>query len=319
MKITVLDGYALNPGDLGWDSLSRLGEVEVFDRTESPEELFSRAAESDAVLINKIEIGKAELDRLPKLRYIGITATGYNNVDTAEARKHGVAVTNVPSYSTFSVAQHVFALLLEITDRTAMHSALVKDGGWHGSKDYCFYEGRLTELCGKTMGIVGMGNIGMRTAMIASALGMDVVYHSRSRKAAADELGFSFSTLDGLLEKSDVVSLHCPLSDDTRHMIDKRALTLMKRDAILINTARGALVDEDALFAALRDNRIRAAGLDVISEEPPRKDVPLFSLSNCIATPHTAWATFEARSRLMRTACSNLEAFLEGRTVNRVD
>lgn len=319
MKITVLDGYALNPGDLDWSRLSKLGDVEVFDRTDGPGELFSRACESDAVLINKIVIGKAELDRLPKLKYIGVTATGYNNVDTEEARRHGVAVTNVPSYSTFSVAQHVFALLLEITDRTALHSSLVRNGRWHESKDYCFYEGRLTELCGKTMGIVGMGNIGMRSAMIASALGMDVVYHSRSRKAEADKLGFSFSTLDGLLGKADVVSLHCPLTNDTRHMIDERALSLMKRDAILINTSRGALVDEDALFSALRDNRIRAAGVDVVEEEPPRKDVPLFGLPNFIATPHTAWATFEARSRLMSTVCSNLEAFLEGRIVNRVD
>ncbi len=318
MKITVLDGYTLNPGDLSWERFATLGTVTVYDRTR-PEELFERAENSDAIIINKVIIGKAELEKLPNLKYIGITATGYNNVDLIAAREKGVVVTNVPDYGTFSVAQHAFALLLELMNKTSLHSDLVKGGRWVKSEDYCFFAGRLSELYGKTIGIIGMGNIGMQTAKIASAFGMDVIYYSRSLKESAKALGFELVSQEELFSKADVISLHCPLTEETRHLINKNTLALMKKDAVLINTARGLLVDEQALYEALKEKKIRAAGLDVLSQEPPIKQSPLMSLPNCIITPHIAWATAEARKRLMDIAFCNLISFLEGKVQNCIN
>lgn len=318
MRITVLDGYTLNPGDLSWDDFYSLGEVKVYDRT-SAEELFQRAEDSDAIIINKVVIGEKELEKLPGLKYIGITATGYNNVDLEAANKKGITVTNVPAYSTFSVAQHTFALLLEIMNKTSIHSDLVKNGRWSTSKDYCFFEGRLSELHGKTIGIIGMGNIGMQTAKIASAFGMDVIYYSRSEKESAKALGFIPVQLKELLAESDVISLHCPLTEKTRNLINEHTIALMKKDAVLINTSRGPLVDENALYHALKQGRLQAAGLDVLSIEPPQKQSPLMGMPNCIITPHIAWATLEARRRLMATACDNLKSFIIGNAKNQIN
>lgn len=316
MKIVVLDGYGLNPGDMSWSPIEELGEVAVYDRT--PRELVvERAAGAEAVITNKTVLDRDMLAELPDVRYIGVLATGYNVVDIEEARRRGIVVTNIPAYSTASVAQMVWALLLAIVNRVEHYTEANRNGRWSSSGDFCYWDTPLTELAGKCMGIVGLGNIGKAVAKIASAMGMRVVaMTSKSQSELPD--GVEKMPLDALLASADVVSLHCPLTPDTHHLINERTLALMKPSAILINTGRGPLVDEEALARALNDRRLYAAGLDVLSAEPPRADNPLLTARNCYITPHIAWATREARERLMAIAADNLRNFISGTPVNNV-
>jgi glycerate dehydrogenase len=317
MKIAVLDGFCLNPGDLSWDALRRLGEVEVFDRT-AVEEVVSRAAGAEVVLLNKTPMPGHVLERLPSLRYIGVLATGYNVVDVETARSRGVVVTNVPTYGTASVAQFVFALLLELCHRVGMHADAVRAGEWSRNPDWSFWKSPLVELAGKTMGIVGFGRIGRQTGRIADAMGMRVIAHDTNRSNAPDYEGFRWAAVEELLGESDVVSLHAPLFPETCGMINVRTLDLMKPSSFLINTSRGALVKDQDLADALNAGRIAGAGLDVLSVEPPAAENPLLSARNCLVTPHMAWATREARSRLMDLVVENVEAFAAGKARNVV-
>ena len=315
MKIVVLDGYGLNPGDLSWDDFEQIGQLTVYDRTPA-DKVVERACGAQAVITNKTPITDADMEALPDLKYIGVLATGYNIVDTAAAARRGIAVSNIPAYSTMSVAQMVFSLLLAITNRVEHYTDQNRRGRWASNPDFCYWDHPLIELAGKRMGIVGFGNTGSATARIALALGMTpVVYTSKSSLPDGMEKA---TDLDSLFAGCDVVSLHCPLTDTTRHMVDARRLRLMKRSAILINTGRGPLVDEEALALALDDETIYAAGLDVLASEPPRKDNPLLTARNCFITPHIAWATFEARQRLMGIAADNLRAFIAGKPQNLV-
>lgn len=316
MKIVIFDGYAANPGDLDWGSFAAFGQLTVHERT--PAELtVERAAGAQAVLTNKVMLGAAEMDALPELRYIGVLATGYNVVDVAAARERGIVVTNVPAYSTPSVAQHVFALLLELTRGTGRHAALVRQGRWSAAPDFCFWEGEQLELDGLTFGIVGFGAIGQAVARIARAFGMRVLVQTRSPDPAAwPEV--TFVERDALFAQADVISLHCPLTEETQGTINAATLAAMKPGAYLINTGRGPLVDEAALAAALQAGQIAGAGLDVLTREPPAADNPLLTAPNCVITPHLAWATRAARQRLLDTAAANVRAFLEGREQNRV-
>jgi len=316
MKIVILDGYTTQPDAHLWMGLDSLGELTVYDRT-FPEETVKRAQEADVVLTNKVCLRKAEIEQLPRLKYIGVLATGYNVVDVDAAREHRIIVTNVPAYSTESVAQMVFAHLLTVTNRTEHYALKNRAGEWSASPDFCYWDTPLTELAGKTFGIVGLGNIGSRVAAIAQAFGMRVVAFTSKR---ADELpaGIEKLSMDQLLMQSDVVSLHCPLTPDTRHLINRRTLQLMKPSAILINTGRGPLVNDQDVADALNENQLRAFCADVLTEEPPRKGNPLFQCDNAFITPHIAWATKEARSRLMDVAISNRKAFVDGAPVNVV-
>ena len=316
MKITVLDGYGLNPGDLSWDGMAELGELTVYDRT-TPEETYARAKDSEILITNKTRIDRVLIDRLPKLRYIGVLATGYNVVDVEAAKEHGVTVTNIPAYSTMSVAQQVFALILAITNRVEHYTCENRDGRWSRNPDFCFWDTSLTELAGKTMGIVGLGNIGQAVARIALAFGMRVIA-STSKKQEELHDGIEKKELRDVLAESDILTLHCPLTADTEKMVDATALSIMKPTAILINTGRGPLIDETAVAEALRAGRLGAFGADVLSTEPPAADNPLLSAPNAYITPHIAWATKEARERLMNIAVNNVSAFLEGKAENVV-
>lgn len=317
MKIVILDGYATNPGDLSWDGLKALGELAVYDRT-PPELTVERAAGAEVLISNKVFLGAEEMSALPDLRYVGIQATGVNVVDLAAAKQHGVAVTNVPAYSTSSVAQHVFALLLELARGVGCHAELVKGGAWSNCPDFAFQETPQIELSGKIMGIIGFGDIGKATARIAQAFEMNVLAHTRTPAPQAFP-SVDFTSLDRLLRESDVVSLSCPLTPETEALINAERLSLMKKSAFLINTGRGLLVDEFALAAALKDGQIAGAGLDVLSQEPPPADNPLLDAPNCFITPHLAWATRAARQRLVDELAANLKAFLDGEVRNRVD
>ena len=319
MRIVVLDGHTLNPGDLSWAELESLGDCAIHERS-SPEQVVTRAAAAEIVLINKVELPETTLAELPRLRYVGVTATGYNVVDTAAARRRGIAVTNVPTYGTPSVAQMVFAHVLNLTQRVAHHAETVRRGRWCECEDFSYWDYPLIELDGLTMGIVGFGRIGQAVAKLALAFGMNVLACDvRSEAAASAPAGVEFTDLDDLFARGDVVSLHCPLTDRTRHLVDARRLAMMKPGAILINTARGPLVDADALAEALDAGRIAGAGLDVLAVEPPRPDNPLPAAKNCFVTPHIAWATRSARQRLMAAVVANVRAFLEGRPVNVVN
>ena len=315
-KIVILDAYGANPGDLSWNGLRELGELTVYERTRA-EETVGRAAEADIVLTNKVVLGRREIEQLPRLRYIGVLATGYNVVDTVAAREHGVTVTNVPAYSTESVAQMVFAHLLTVTNRTEHYALQNRQGRWTASPDFCYWDTPLTELAGKTFGIVGLGNIGRRVAQIAQAFGMQVKALTSKR---ADELpaGVKKVELRELLATADVLSLHCPLTDTTRHLMNAQTLSLMKPTAILINTGRGPLVCDADVAEALQTGRLAAYCADVLTEEPPRSDNPLISLPNAYFTPHVAWATREARVRLLQVAIDNVRAFVEGSPQNVV-
>ena len=316
MKIVILDGYTANPGDLSWGSLKELGEVTVYERTRR-EEIAGRAADADIVLTNKVVIDREMMALLPRLKYIGVLATGYNVVDIEAAREKDIIVTNVPAYSTESVAQTVFAHLLTVTNRAEHYAQQNRQGRWAENRDFCYWDTELTELAGKTMGIVGLGHIGRRVAEIALAFGMQVKAMT-SKKAEELPAGIQKAELQSLLASSDVVSLHCPLTEGTRHLIHRETLRLMKPSAILINTGRGPLVDDEALAEALNEGRLRAYCADVVTEEPPKADHPLLHAPNAFITPHIAWATVEARKRLLQTAIGNVEAFVNGHPVNVV-
>lgn len=318
MKICILDGYSLNPGDLDWSPVERLGDVTLFDRT-SADKIVERAADADIVLTNKVPFSADTLRQLPRLRFICVLATGYNIIDTEAAARQGVVVANIPAYSTMSVAQMAFAHILNITNHVASYAREVADGKWTNCPDFCFWDSALTELAGKTMGIVGLGNTGMATARIAVAMGMKVVAMT-SKSADTLPEGITPAPLDDVLASADVVSLHCPLTPSTRHLINAASIAKMKPSAILINTGRGPLVDEQAVANALNGGRLAAFGADVLSQEPPRGDNPLLSARNCFLTPHIAWATLEARTRLMSTATENVRQFIAGEPVaNRVN
>ncbi|GAA3402863.1 D-2-hydroxyacid dehydrogenase [Paenibacillus hodogayensis] len=317
MNIVVLDGYTLNPGDLSWRSLEELGNLTVYDRT--PAELVAdRARDADIVLTNKTPLRSDVLERLPKLRYIGVLATGYDVVDTAAAAARGIAVTNVPAYSSASVAQLVFSLLLELCHRVGLHDEAVRSGGWASCPDFSFWRTPLVELSGKTLGVVGIGGIGEQVAAIGQAFGMHVIATNRSGKAPATP-GVVLVPLERLFEEADVITLHCPLTADTEGLINAERLSRMKRTSLLINTGRGKLVREADLAAALNDGVIAGAGLDVLSAEPPQADNPLLTARNCVITPHIGWATREARGRLMETAAGNVAAFCAGTPVHVVN
>lgn len=318
MKICILDGYSLNPGDLDWSPVERLGDVTLFDRTPA-DKIVERAADADIVLTNKVPFSADTLRQLPRLRFICVLATGYNIIDTEAAARQGVVVANIPAYSTMSVAQMAFAHILNITNHVASYAREVADGKWTNCPDFCFWDSALTELAGKTMGIVGLGNTGMATARIAVAMDMKVVAMT-SKSADTLPEGITPAPLDDVLASADVVSLHCPLTPSTRHLINAASIAKMKPSAILINTGRGPLVDEQAVADALNGGRLAAFGADVLSQEPPRGDNPLLSARNCFLTPHIAWATLEARTRLMSTATENVRQFIAGEPVaNRVN
>ena len=316
MKIVILDGYTANPGDLSWGELEALGDVTVYDRTKA-EETVARAAEADIVLTNKVIINKEVIAQLPRLKYVGVLATGYNVVDIEAAHERGIIVTNVPAYSTESVAQMVFAHLLTVTNRTEHYAILNRQGRWSTNPDFCYWDTEMTELAGKTFGIVGLGNIGCRVAQIALAFGMKVKALT-SKTADALPAGIEKASLEELLATSDVVSLHCPLTDSTRRMVNGETLRLMKPTAILINTGRGPLVDDQAIAEALEEGRLAAFCADVLTEEPPKADHPLLKQPNAFITPHIAWATKEARSRLIQVATDNVSSFLSGKAINVV-
>lgn len=316
MKIVVLDGYALNPGDLSWTGMEALGELTVYERT-SPSEVLERSAGAEVLITNKTVITAEHMVALPQLKYIGVLATGYNVVDIDEARNRGIVVTNIPAYSTASVAQMVFAHVLNITQRVGYYATENANGRWTNSVDFCYWDTDLVELDGKKMGIVGLGNIGRATARIAQAFGMEVLVVTSKEQSALPE-GMKKVTLDELFAQSDVVSLHCPLTPDTKEMVNAARLQTMKPSAILINTGRGPLVNEQDLADALNGGRIAAAGLDVLSVEPSVTGNPLLGARNCFITPHIAWATKESRIRLMDIAVNNLKSYQEGIIINNV-
>jgi glycerate dehydrogenase len=317
MRIVVLDGYTLNPGDNSWADVARLGDLTVYDRT-PPNEIIPRAAGAQVILTNKTPLSAQTLAQLLELRFISVLATGYNVVDVDAARRRGVLVSNVPVYGTDSVAQFVFALVLELCHHVAHHSELVHRGDWARSKDFCFWTVPLTELAGRQMGIVGFGRIGRRVGELAHAFGMSVCAYDPYPGAMPSYEPFAWKGIEEVFAAADVVSLHSPQTAESRGMVDARLLGLMKPEAMLINTARGGLVNETDLAAALNEGRIAGAGIDVVSEEPIRPDNPLVSAKNCLITPHIAWATLAARRRLMRTTADNIAAFLAGSPINLV-
>ena len=316
MKIVILDGYSANPGDLSWKALEQYGELTVYDRTK-PSETVERAADADIVLTNKVILGRDEICQLPQLKYIGVLATGYNVVDTEAAHQRGIIVTNVPAYSTESVAQMVFAHLLTVTNRTEHYAIQNREGRWSKNPDFCYWDEPLTELAGKTFGIVGLGNIGKRVAQIALAFGMKVKAVT-SKPATSLPDGVEKAMLDELLATSDVLSLHCPLTDTTRHLVNAETLSKMKPTAIVINTGRGPLVDDQAVADALQEGRLQAFCADVLTTEPPSADNPLLAQPHAYITPHIAWASTEARVRLLQIAIDNVRAFVNGKPQNVV-
>jgi glycerate dehydrogenase len=317
MNIVVLDGYTLNPGDLTWNALKQFGPCAIYDRT-PPERVMERARDADILLTNKTVLNRETIRALSNLKYIGVLATGYNVVDVVAAKERGVPVTNVPDYGTHSVAQLTFALLLELTHHVAHHAQTVRDGKWVRSPDFCYWEFPLIELHGLTFGVIGFGKIGRAVARLADAFGMRVLVHNRSRPADLPPQ-FQFASLDELLSRSDVVSLHCPLTPDNKQFINSQRLAQMKPTAFLLNTSRGPLLDERAVADSLNAGRLAGAGIDVLSVEPPKADNPLLSAKNCVITPHIAWGTRAARSRLMDIAIENIRAFLAGTPRNVVN
>ena len=316
MKIVILDGYSADPGDLSWEELEQMGEVTVYDRT-SPSETVQRAANADVVLTNKVVLDREKIAQLPRLKYIGVLATGYNVVDIEAAHERGIIVTNVPAYSTESVAQMVFAHLLTVTNRTEHYAIQNRSGRWSASPDFCYWDFPLMELAGKTIGIVGLGNIGHRVAEIALAFGMKVkAVTSKSQEQLP--AGIEKADLQTLLSSADVLSLHCPLTANTRHLINADTLRLMKPTAILINTGRGPLIDDQAVANALQEGLLGAFCADVLTTEPPSSNNPLLSQPNAFITPHIAWASTEARTRLLQIAIANVRAFASGKPQNTV-
>ncbi|ADQ15505.1 D-2-hydroxyacid dehydrogenase [Halanaerobium hydrogeniformans] len=323
MKIVVLDGYAVNPGDLSWEPLKELGEVEIYEST--PEEkIMERAKDADIILTNKIEFTAERISQLPDLKYIGVQATGYNIVDLGAAAENDIVVSNVPAYSTDAVAQFVFALTLEVAHHVGEHNRVVKAGKWSESEHFCFWDYPLIELKGKTMGIIGYGNIGQRTAEIALAFGLKVIVYDRSpaKKIAAEEImtdKIEFLELEELYQQADIISLHCPLTDQTEGMINKNSISQMKPGVIIINTARGGLIIEEDLKSALEEGKVFGAAVDVLSTEPPKKDNPLLDSDKTIITPHIAWASKESRQRLVDIVVENVKSFINGQAINQVN
>jgi len=312
MKIVILDGYAANPGDISWEPWQALGEVKIYERT-APEDVVTRCAEAEVVLTNKVILDAEVIAALPKLQYIGVLATGYNVVDLATTRSRGIVVTNIPAYSTMSVAQMVMAHLLNITQHVAEHAQSVTAGDWQASRDFCYWNTPLMELDGKTFGLVGLGNTGSATMRIAQALGMQILaFSSKTEEELAAQGIRKAWSYEQLFSEADVLSLHCPLTPETHHLVNAERLSWMKPTAILINTGRGPLIDEQALANALNAGQLYAAGLDVLQQEPPRAGSPLIGARNCYITPHIAWATLAARERLMQTALDNVKAFMAG-------
>lgn len=317
MKIVVLDGYTLNPGDLSWERIQALGELKVHDRTPA-DEIVERIGNAEIIFTNKTPLTKETLHKVPSVKYVGVLATGYNVVDTAAAKELGITVTNIPSYGTAAVAQFVFALLLEICHHVWAHNEEVKKGAWTNSSDFCFWNYPLIELAAKTLGIVGFGRIGQSVAKIAQSFGMNVLVYDEYQNKALENENLKYVALDELLVASDVISLHCPLFDSTKGIINKKAIEKMKDGVIIINTSRGPLIVEEDLANALNSGKVFGAAVDVVSSEPIQMDNPLMSAKNCIITPHIAWAPKESRTRLINIAADNLEAFLKGDPVNIV-
>lgn len=317
MNIVVLDGFTMNPGDLSWNELEKLGTLKVYDRT-SPEQLLERAADAEAVLTNKTVLNADALRNMPKLKYVGVLATGYNVVDIAVAKELGIVVTNIPAYSTESVAQMVFAHILNITHSVGRYAEELHAGVWSRQADFSYTNSPLMELYGKKIGIIGFGNTGSATARIARAFGMEVLVYTSKPQSALPEGMTKAASVEEVFSSSDIVSLHCPLNDKTAEIVNAHHLSLMKESAILINTGRGGLVNENDLAEALKAHRIKAAGLDVMVNEPPMENNPLLGLDNCFITPHIAWATYEARTRLMNQTVMNLKSFIEGKIINNV-
>ncbi len=318
MKIVILDGYTLNPGDISWEGVSQFGETIIYDRTD-PQDVLDRIGDAEVVFTNKTILTKEHFAKLPNLKFIGVLATGYNVVDIEAAREHGIPVSNIPTYGTQSVAQFATALMLELCHRIGAHDASVKAGQWNVQPDFCYWLSPLVELSGKTLGIIGFGRIGQAFATVAQALGMYVLAHDSYRNPELESATLRYADLDELYANSDVISLHCPLFDNNRGMIDKMAIGKMKSSAFLINTSRGPLINETDLAQALNDGHLAGAALDVLSSEPPVPDNPLLSARNCITTPHIAWATREARQRMMTIAEQNLSAFVSGAPINIVN
>lgn len=318
MKIVNLDGCTTNPGDQSWEKFEKLGEFTVYDRT-SPDLIIERAKDADVLIINKTVITKEILENLPKLKYIGLQSTGYNVVDCKTAKEKGITVCNIPSYSTNAVAQLVFAFILQTTNQVALHSDSVKNGDWSQCPDFCYWKTPLSELDGKTIGIIGFGSIGRRVAEIAEAFNMNVLAYSPRPKDLNGLKKTSFVDFDTVISQSDFVSCHCPLTPETNALINEEALKKMKKSAVLINTSRGPVVDEAALAKALKEGEIAFACLDVLEQEPPKADNPLFNIENCIITPHIAWAAFETRKRLLDILYDNLTAYISGNPQNVVN
>ena len=318
MKLVVLDGYTLNPGDLSWEGLESIGDVTVYDRTPA-DKVRERIKGAKAIFTNKTVLTKEELEDNPELEYVGVLATGYNVVDIKAARELGITVTNIPAYSTKSVAQFATALLLELCHHVGHHSSEVRGGRWKSNKDFCFWDYPLIELDGKTLGIIGYGSTGQAFSKIAQAMGMNVLAYTRTPKKELETDQMKFVSLDDLLSSSDVISLHCPLFEETKGMINKNSIGKMKDGVIIINTGRGQLIVDEDLADALNNGKVAAAGLDVMSEEPPKADNPLLTAKNCIITPHIAWAPVEARGRLMVIAAENFKQFIAGKAQNVVN
>ena len=316
MKIVVLDGYALNPGDLSWENLTSLGECVIYGRTR-PEEVYDRISDAEVIITNKVLINNTMIGQLPALKYIGVTATGYNVVDVSAANERHIVVTNIPAYSTDSVAQLVFAHILNVANRVELHANSVKEGKWTESKDFTFRESLQIELSGKTLGIIGFGRIGRKVAEIGLAFGMKVIFHNRSVKVDLPG-GINQKSLKEVFAESDFISLNCPLTAENNEFVNREILQTMKSNAVLINTGRGGLINEQDLAGALNSGLIAAACLDVLSTEPPLPDNPLISARNCFITPHIAWATIDARKRLMNITVDNLKSYLSGNPLNVV-
>jgi len=323
MKIVILDGYAINPGDLSWEAFKEYGDVIVYDRTtyniEEQEKVLERIGDAEILLLNKTPVTRETIIKAPNLRYIGVLATGYNIVDVNAAKERGIVVTNIPTYGTASVAQFTFALILELCHRIGHHSEEVKRGRWENNPDWCFWDYPLIELEGKNIGIIGYGRIGQAVGKIAQAFGMKVLVYTRNPGKEAEKGDIRFVNLDVLFSESDFISLHCPLTDETKGIINKSTIEKMKRGAFIINTSRGGLVVEEDLASALNEGVLGGATVDVVSEEPIKKDNPLLKAKNCIITPHIAWAPFEARKRLVEIAVDNLKSFLDGKPKNVVN
>ena len=321
MKIVILDGYVKNPGDLSWKRFEELGELRIYDRTPAGDTdmIIERIGDAEAVLVSNVPLTGKVIESCPSIRYIGLLSTGYDGIDITAAREKNIPVCNIPTYGTNSVSQFTIALLLEICSRVGHHGDAVKEGRWGNQLDFCFWDYPLIELSGKTMGVVGFGRIGQRTAAIAAALGMKILYNDGFRKPELETENVKFAEREELFRESDVIALHCPLFPDTRGMINRETIAGMKDGVILLNSSRGALIVDEDLAEALNSGKVYAAGLDVVSEEPVSMENPLLSAQNCIITPHIAWAAKESRARLLEIAADNLSSYAAGKPVNQVN